>query len=77
MPARDDERNPGAAPFFLAPLAGTALALEPAVEVELTVGLGGAVDGLELDVAAISPAPPLPAAVRGSGIGVLVSSGAF
>jgi len=40
------------------------------------VGLGG-VDVLELDGAAMSPAPPLPPAVNGTSVGVLVSSGAF
>jgi len=73
MLAREHERNIGATPFDLTPLAGTALLWPPS---EL-VGLGG-VDVLELEVvAAISPAPFRPAAVRGTRVGAPVSPLAF
>lgn len=68
-----DDFDPRAPPV-LAPLPGCALCLEPA---EL-VGLGGGgVLEVDVDVAAMRPAPPLPAAVRGIGMGVLVSSATF
>jgi hypothetical protein len=73
MLVREHERNIGATPFDLTPLAGTALA-RPASEV---VGLGG-VDVLEVvAVAAASPALSRPAAVRGTRTGAPVSPLAF
>jgi hypothetical protein len=61
-----DEINPGAAPF-LALLSGSEVALEAFVEL---VGLGGGgVLELDDDVDAMSPAPPLPPAVRGTSVG--------
>lgn len=60
-----DKFNPGAAPFFFELLSGSALALEPLPE---PVELGGG--ALELDGdAVVSPAPPLPPAVRGTSVG--------
>jgi hypothetical protein len=62
-----DKFNPGAAPFFFALLlSGSELALELPEPVEL--GGGGV---LELDgiAVAVSPAPPLPPAVRGTSVG--------
>jgi hypothetical protein len=66
-----DEFNPGTAPFFFALVPGSVLGLELLEEL---VGLGGGVLVLDVDEAAMSPAPPLPPAVRGTGVGLLVSS---
>lgn len=62
------------AAFFLTPLSGSDVPLEVVV---VFVGLGGGVLELELDVAEMSPAPPLPAAVRGTTTGWSVGPAAF
>ena len=66
-----DELRPGAAPLFLALLPGSELLLEALAEL---VGVGDGVLVLEVEVAAMSPTPPLPAAVRGIRVGRLLSS---
>jgi len=61
-----DNFNPGAEPFFFELVSGRAVALESLPE---PVEVGGG--GLELDgdAVAVSPAPPLPPAVRGTSVG--------
>jgi hypothetical protein len=71
VPARE-ERNLGAAPFFLTPLPGLALADAAAAEAGVLVRLDDVVDVL-VEVA-VSPTPPSPPAVMGTGIGLPAES---
>jgi hypothetical protein len=72
--ATGDKFNPGTAPLFFELLSGSAVALELLPEsVELVGGgvvleLEGEGEG-EGDPVAVSPTPPLPPAVRGTGVG--------
>ena len=68
MPAREDERNSGAAPFLI-PLPEAALARDIAAELLLLVGLDG-LGELEVDVIGTDD-------TRGTGVGGLVESSAF
>ena len=70
MPAREDERNSGAAPFLI-PLPEAALARDFAAELLLLVGLDG-LGELEVDVDVIGTDD-----TRGTGVGGLVESSAF
>jgi len=65
---RGGECNPGAAPLDLTPLSGSAVACELLVEVpDVVVGLEGVL--VVLDAVTVSPAPPLPPAVRATDVG--------
>jgi hypothetical protein len=73
--ATGDKFNPRVAPLFFVLLSGSAVALELLPEpVEVGGGGGLEVDG---DPVAVSPTPSLPPAVRGTNVGLLVSSATF